>query len=436
MITVDTLLAAALRSRRSFATLRRAVTSDLAVPNPWQLDLMRFAADHVDQYGDVPREGDVMLWVESQPETRQESLRAAWRGLARQDLSSYTEDHLTDAAAETFREKAVATAVARLAALGNPTAAQFAEMSEQVKRIRPITIDGLAALEDVDAHMRVSRDEGRRVSTGIEKLDEVLGGGFEQELVFLLAGTGVGKTTFLVNRLVAATLHGSRCLHISLELSASKTLHRYYRRIADAHRGEFFDDYSGVEARVRHWLRLAGGSTHVLYLPAYGPTMDDIRTTVEMFAEMHGGIDVLALDYLDLLARSSTQRGLRTDEQLGILSHEIRTICTTMDAEVITASQANREGLTADKLTLKHMAGAIAKAQAADVVMGLVQNEDEARMCQARLGLLKMRDYPGKGVEIPCHYDMDKMMIMDLDDPSARLRRQRMEAAWPDANQE
>lgn len=426
---MDTILACALKSRRSFGALRRAITSDLAVPNPWQLSLMQFAAEHVDTYGTVPRDGDVAVWIEGQPTPRQEPLRAAWRNLARQDLSEYTEDYLASVAAETLRQKAAEVAVSRLASMGNPTAEQLQTLSDAVRAIRPTSIDGLANLADIDLHMSVAREEGRRIESGIEKLDGYLGGGFEQELVFLLAGTGVGKTTFLVNRLAAAALRGYRCLHISLELVTDKTLHRYYRRIAGANRGEFFSDFPGVQGRVRHWMNLAGGSVHVLYLPAYGPTVDDIRATCEMFVDMYGNLDVLAVDYLDLLSRSK-HRGLRTDEQLGILSHEIRTICTTMDAEVITASQANREGLTADKLTLKHMAGAIAKAQAADVVMGLVQNADEAKVRQARLGLLKMRDYPGLGVEIPCYYDMDFMAIMDLDHPTARLRRQQMEATW------
>lgn len=432
---IDDALAAALKSRRAFSTLRRAVTSDLVVPDPWQLDLMRFTAEHVDKYDDLPREKDFELWVAQEPEARQDALRTAWRRLRRRDLSGFTEDYLADTMAKAFREQAALTAVTRLASAaegGRLDSDQLAEMAAAVSDVRPISIDGLADMRDVDLHLHPSVDTSIRVESGIEKLDQILGGGFTSELVFLLAGTGVGKTTFLVNRLLAAALRGHRCLHVTYELVTDKTLHRYYRRVANANRGEFHTDYDAVRGRVGNWLRLAEGSVHVLYQPAYTNTVADLRATCEMFADIHGGLDVLAVDYLDLLSRDGPQyRGLRTDEQLGIMSHELRTICTTMDVEVITASQANREGLTADQLTLKHMAGAISKAQAADVVMGLVQSAEEAQMNQARLGLLKMRDYPGQ-FEIPLFYDKDTMTILDLDNPTARARRQRIEeeGAW------
>lgn len=430
--SVDTLVAVAFKSRRAFTTLRRAITSDLAVADPFVLDLCRFAAEHVDDYGEIPRKGDVGLWIDSEPEERRAALRESWRRISRQDVSEFTEDNLADRAVEILRTAAASTAAKRIGRMtvgdGDPTDT-ILTLAEEIKRIRPVRLDGLANLADYDVYLRPGREEGRRVATGIEKLDRFLGGGLMQELVFLMAGTGGGKTTFLVNRLVAAALRGAHCLHVTLELATVKTLHRYYRRIADADRGEFFEDPDAVEGRVSHWLRFASGSVHVLYLPAYTPTVADVKATVEIFADAHGELDVLALDYLDLLSREGMGRRLRTDEHLGMMSHEIRTICTTMDAEVITASQSNRQGLDADRLSLKHMAGAIAKAQAADVVLGLVQDDEERQMRQGRLGLLKMRDYPA-GYEIPVHFDMDRMLILDLDHPDARARRAQMEEEW------
>lgn len=421
MASVETILACALRSRRSYSVLRRAITSDLAVADPWLLDIMRFAGEHVDRYGTMPKQGDVDLWIDTQPEPRRDPLRTKWRSLARQDLTGFTEENLADTAAEVLREAAAKVAVRRMT--NNPTPDTVRTLAEELQNIRPVHMDGLVDMADVDLHLVPTREETRRIESGIEKLDAILGGGFERELVFLMAGTGVGKTTFLINRLAQAALCGATCLHITLELSAQKTLHRYYRRIAEAHRGEFFTEPDSVMGRAKHWLRFAEGSVHVLYLPAFSATAQDVLTTAEVFKEMHGSLDVLALDYLDLLAAPSGGRGLRRHDQLGILSHEVRTICTTLDAEVITASQANREGIDASKLTLKHMAGAIAKAQAADVVLGLVQDEDDAAAMQARLGFLKMRDYPGRGAEIPVYFDMDLMTILDLDHPNARRLR-------------
>lgn len=419
-MTLETILACALRSRRSFSALRRAVTSDLVVSDPWYRDIMLWVGEHVDRYGTMPGDGDAEAWLDSQTEQRRPALLDKWRDLRAHDLSAYTEEHLADAGVRVLRETAARTARHRLQQMGDDLDPEsFRALADAVDAVRPVALDGLADLRDTEAHLRPSRDEGRRTATGITRLDHALGGGFERELVFLMAATGLGKTNFIVNRLAAAALRGASCLHVTLELNADRTMHRYYRRIARARSGEFYDEgeLRSVEGRVSHWLRFAEGNVHVLYLPAYGPTVEEIRATAEMFADVHG-LDVLAVDYLDLLARGPDTQGLKLYSQLGRLSHKLRNVCMALDVEVLTASQANREGIDSSKLTLRHMAGSIEKAQAADVVLGLVQSEEEAEVDQARIGTLKMRDYPG-GVEIPVRYDKDRMIIEDLDEPPA-----------------
>ena len=57
----------------------------------------------------------------------------------------------------------------------------------------------------------------RRVATGIEGLDDVLGGGLPQEQVYLLeGGTGTGKTTIGLQFLLEGVRQGERGLFITL----------------------------------------------------------------------------------------------------------------------------------------------------------------------------------------------------------------------------
>ncbi|MBV8684052.1 MAG: circadian clock protein KaiC [Caulobacteraceae bacterium] len=55
------------------------------------------------------------------------------------------------------------------------------------------------------------------IRTGIEGLDDVLGGGVDARRVYLLEGTpGTGKTTIALNFLIEGARQGERCLYISL----------------------------------------------------------------------------------------------------------------------------------------------------------------------------------------------------------------------------
>lgn len=419
-MTLEDVIAVALASRRGMSQLRRAVTSDLVVANPWYLQCTAWAADFVDRHGDVPRPGDAAAWIDSAPEQSREALRSAWSRLTSRDLSSFTHDHVAEVAVEELRRVATKNALARMQGESDPDVLR--DMARRVDDIRTVSIDGLADIRDVDLWCRPPNVDDERVPTGVTRVDERLGGGIGRELTFMLGATGGGKTTWLCNRGRAAALHGKVALHVTLELSKELSIHRYYRAIAEADKGEFRTGIADVRHRVHHWFRFAGGTVYVLYLPAYGPTVEDIRAVVETFMDVHGELHVLVLDYMDLLARTRDQSRLQGWDQLGRMAHELRTMCVDPGIEVTTAAQATREGLDADDLKMKHMAGSVEKLRAADVVLGMAATEEERQLHQARIRAMKARDHAG-GWEVPVMMDLDIMKIVDLDHPDALRRR-------------
>jgi circadian clock protein KaiC len=56
-----------------------------------------------------------------------------------------------------------------------------------------------------------------KVSTGIQKLDKLLGGGFPEKTVILLSGgPGTGKTLFGINFLLEGARKGEKCCYVTL----------------------------------------------------------------------------------------------------------------------------------------------------------------------------------------------------------------------------
>jgi circadian clock protein KaiC len=69
--------------------------------------------------------------------------------------------------------------------------------------------------------------EPERASTGSVGLDEILGGGFDPDRVYLIEGRpGTGKTTLALQFLLEGVRRGERCLYITLSESERPPIHR------------------------------------------------------------------------------------------------------------------------------------------------------------------------------------------------------------------
>ncbi|HUR37193.1 MAG TPA: ATPase domain-containing protein, partial [Terriglobales bacterium] len=72
---------------------------------------------------------------------------------------------------------------------------------------------------------QMATTEPRRISTGVEGLDEVLHGGLPPNHVYLIAGDpGTGKTTLGLKFLLAGLAQGETVLHIALSETKSEII--------------------------------------------------------------------------------------------------------------------------------------------------------------------------------------------------------------------
>jgi RecA-superfamily ATPases implicated in signal transduction len=85
--------------------------------------------------------------------------------------------------------------------------------------------------EAKDSSGRRVRAADSRASTGVDGLDEILGGGLTRNRVYLLEGTpGTGKTTFALRFLMAGAARGERGLYVTLSETAEEL-----KAVVDSH---------------------------------------------------------------------------------------------------------------------------------------------------------------------------------------------------------
>jgi replicative DNA helicase len=181
------------------------------------------------------------------------------------------------------------------------------------------------------------------IDTGFADLNRMTGGFHNQNLVVVAARPGLGKTSFCLNIACYAAMRG--CKHVgifSLEMSKSELMKRMISSESevDAQRIQ-----SGYLAR-EDWTRIgqataALSEAHIYIDDSANLTMLQARAKAQRLALEHG-IDLLVIDYLQLLWGSGRRYENRTQEVTEI-SRGLKNLAKELDIPVIAISQLNRE---------------------------------------------------------------------------------------------
>jgi hypothetical protein len=417
MISVEHIVAMALRNRTVLDQLGEALRSDLVLANPFYRQIAVFADDFLLMHHKLPEAGDWDLWLQSLVEgMSRDGVKEALGRLLALDLSAFTPEYFAPAALEHLQKAAVQVARARLNEMTDVPIETFTNLAAQIEKIELGGVRGLARLADLETWCHPLRDQDL-TPTGFPTLDRLIGG-WGKELWIMFADSGKGKSMLLQNCLANAARTGKRGLHVSLEIGIRPQIHRYYRQLAQATQADFRTRTKEVRQAMQHWLRLAQGEIMLLEFPAYSLDPDGLKRTVERLSRAVGDIDIVALDYLDLLTLPRHAKGRGAYEDLGRITHEVRGLCSAFDLTVLSASQSVRRPEKADRLTVRDMGDSYNKVRGADGLLSLVQTSEEEETHQGRLGVLKARDSGGRGTEVPLYINQELAIIQELDHPN------------------
>ena len=261
------------------------------------------------------------------------------------------------------------------------------------------------------------KNNNGQVSTGWETLDRKLFGGFNSgELNIFAGGSGAGKSLFLANLGVNWVLKGLNVVIITLELSEQLVAMRVDSMLTEVPTREIFKDLDGVEMKVRLVGRKAG-ALQIKYMPS-GKNTNDIRSFVKEYEIKTGlKIDVLLVDYLDLLmplSKKVSPSDLYVKDKF--VSEELRNLSMELGIIFVTASQLNRQSVEEIEFDHSHIAGGLSKIQTADNVIGIFTSRAMRERGRYQIQLMKTRSSAGIGSKIDLMFDVDSLRITDLDE--------------------
>jgi replicative DNA helicase len=227
--------------------------------------------------------------------------------------------------------------------LGDLTSKLFEIAGQEMKNgFEPVSELASAAYKDIEeAANKKSVITG--LATGFNWLDRMTGGLHPQDLVVVAGRPGLGKTALCLNVACNAAIRMSAVVGVfSLEMSKKALLRRI---IAAEARVDAQKIRAGFLNR-EDWRCVSHATAAISQAPIF---IDDSAnlTTVQLRAKaqrlaLEHGLDLLVVDYMQLLSGSGRRYETRTQEVTEV-SRSLKNLAKELDIPVIAVSQLNRE---------------------------------------------------------------------------------------------
>ena len=261
------------------------------------------------------------------------------------------------------------------------------------------------------------KDKNGQVTTGWKTMDQKLFGGFNRgELNIFAGGSGAGKSLFLANLGVNFALAGLNVVYLTLELSEALVSMRIDSMVTGVQTRDIFKNLDDVEMKVK-MIGKKAGMLQVKYMPS-GKTTNDIRAYLKEYEIKVGKkVDVLLVDYLDLLMpigkKISAENLFIKDKYV---SEELRNLAMEKKCVFVTAAQLNRGAVEEVEFDHSHISGGLSKIQTADNVFGIFTSRAMRERGRYQIQLMKTRSSSGVGQKLDLGFDMETLRISDLEE--------------------
>jgi len=247
------------------------------------------------------------------------------------------------------------------------------------------------------------------VSTGWKQIDKLTKNGLGKgELGVVIAPTGVGKSMVLVHLGAAALKAGKNVVHYTLELSEPVIGQRYDSCISKVH----LKDLLSMKDMIKETISEVDGELIIKEYPTKTASVNTMRSHIEKLKKRNKKIDMIIVDYGDLLRSTTNYKEKRTE--LESIYESLRALGQEYECPVWTASQTNRSGLNAEVITMESISEAFNKCFVADFIFSVSRTIEDKATNTGRVFIAKNRNGPD-GLIYPIFMDTSNVKINVLD---------------------
>jgi len=189
------------------------------------------------------------------------------------------------------------------------------------------------------------------VPTAIDSLDRATGGMKSGQLIILAGRPAMGKTALAISAAKGAALAGKNVAVFSIEMEADElTLRMASDFMADGSSSFSYFDAGNGKLEHEQFNSLSRGAKYVSDLPVHisdrgGNTVDSVRMETRRLdrslATRGAKIDLIVIDYLQLMTMGRSYRGNRVQE-ISDITGSLKRLAKEMKIPIVLLSQLNR----------------------------------------------------------------------------------------------
>src|SRR3989339_23592 len=284
-----------------------------------------------------------------------------------------------------------------------------------IKEILEATYEKISELHDAE-----QKDKYRGIPTGFKGLDHVLSGFQPADLVILAARPAMGKTSMALNVAQNIAKIGKSIGFISLEMSKEQLVERLFCSLlaVDSWKlrtGQLIDDDFSRIGSIMDELN----QSKIFINDSAGSSISELRTKARRL-QMESGLDVLFIDYLQLM--SIDKRGASVTnrvQEISEISRSLKVLARELRIPIVALSQLSRavEQRPSKVPQLADLRESGAIEQDADVVLMMYREdyyeEDTDREGITDIYIRKHRNGPTGRVEL--RFKKEQMRFYDLE---------------------
>ena len=209
----------------------------------------------------------------------------------------------------------------------------------EFKSIQDVLFKAQADLEKLSS----MKGEITGVPSGYYDIDRLTAGFHENELIIIAARPAMGKTAFAVNLAVNMAMNAKKTVALfNMEMGAEQLISRMLSSVGQIEASKLrtgkleHQDWKRVNEAIS---RLA--DTKIFIDDTPGMTVSEIRAKCRRLANSEDGLDIVIIDYLQLINGSSRYAGQRQQE-VSEISRSLKTMAMELNIPVIALAQLSR----------------------------------------------------------------------------------------------
>ena len=242
---------------------------------------------------------------------------------------------------------------------------------------RPIQDVLFKAQSDLE-ELSKQKGEITGIPTGFFDLDRITKGFHGNELIIVAARPAMGKTAFAVNMAVNMAVNSHKSVALfNMEMSAEQLVNRMLASVGQIEMPKL------LTGRLEHqdWKRVNEAISRLADTKMFmddtpGQTVSEIRAKCRRLANSSDGLDVVIIDYLQLISGSAKYSGQRQQE-VSEISRSLKTMAMELNIPVIALAQLSRsvEGREDKRPLLSDLRESGSIEQDADIVAFLYRDD-------------------------------------------------------------